>query len=204
MASENSVAQTFVDALVRRDFEGLESTLAPQIDFRALVPGEIVNVTTAPDAAHCFQRWFGDKPDLELIHRKEEVLLDRLLLAYRLRFHKGDQPYITEQRICSTIEDGKFAVIDLVCSGFRPEGVLETAPSVHRFDAGDLGCGSGLPREFRDRLEQIPVCHILEVVTKDPSAKEDLPSLSRLLGHKVRSIQPGADGTFVIRVERAK
>ena len=50
---------------------------------------------------------------------------------------------------------------------------METEPSVHRFDAGDLGCGSGLPREFRARIGQIPIGHILEIVTKDPSAKED-------------------------------
>lgn len=172
--------------------------------FRALAPGEIVTITTAPEAAQCFRRWFGDTSDVELLHLKDEVLVDRLLLEYRLRLHKKNQQYLIEQRICATIENGKFAVIDLVCSGFRPEGVAESEASVHRFDAGDLGCGSGLPREFRARIGQIPVGHILEVVTKDPSAKEDLPSMSRLLGHKVRSIEPGVDGNSVIRVERTK
>ncbi|TMI24492.1 hypothetical protein E6H36_08350 [Candidatus Bathyarchaeota archaeon] len=34
-----------------------------------------------------------------------------------------------------------------------------------------------LPEEFRRRIEGIPIGNILEVVTRDPSAKEDLPSL---------------------------
>jgi TusA-related sulfurtransferase len=197
-------AKVFVDALLWLDFEGMESTLESKVEFRALVPGELVNVATAPEAVQCFRRWFGDKTDLELLHHKSEVLIDRLLLDYRLCLYKGDQPYFVEQRICSASENGKFAVIDMVCSGFRPEGVVETAASVHGFDAGDLGCGSGLPREFRARIRQIPVGHILEVVTKDPSAREDLPSISRLLGHKVRSVEPGAEGEFIIRVESAK
>jgi len=204
MSSSASAAQAFVDALLNLDFEGLESTLEPKVEFRALVPGELVNVATARETAGCFRRWFGDKTGLELLHRKDELLVDRLFLEYRLRLHKGNEAYLVEQRICSSIENGKFVVMDLVCSGFRPEGVVETEASVHRFDAGDLGCGSGLPREFRARIGQIPVGHVLEVVTKDPSAKEDLPSISRLLGHKVRSVEPGAEGEFMIRVERSK
>jgi TusA-related sulfurtransferase len=204
MVSTPSSAQPFVDALLRLDFEGLEAILAPKVEFRALVPGELVNVATASEAVQCFRRWFGDKTGLDLLHHKSEQLIDRLLLEYRLRLYKKGQPYLVEQRMCCTIEEGKFAVIDLVCSGFRPEGVVETEPSVHRFDAGDLGCGSGLPREFRARLGQIPIGHILEVVTKDPSAKEDLPAMARLLGHKVRSIDSGAEGVQIIQVERAK
>lgn len=204
MDSATPTAQAFVDALLRLDFDGLGATLHPQVEFRALVPGEVVSVGTAPEAVKCFRRWFGDKTDLELLHQKSETLIDRLLLEYRLRLHRGAQPYLVEQRIFSTLEDGKFALMDLVCTGFRPEGVAKTEASVHRFDAGDLGCGSGLPREFRARIRQIPIGHILEVVTKDPSAKEDLPSISRLMGHKVQSIEPGAKGEVVIRVERSK
>lgn len=204
MNSTAPAAEAFVAALLQLDFESLEHTLEPKVEFRALVPGELVNVATASEAVQCFRRWFGDKTGLELLHHRSEVFIDRLLLEYRLRLRKGDQPYLVEQRICSIIENGKFAVIDLICSGFRPQGVVETEASVHRFDAGDLGCGSGLPREFRARMGQIPVGHILEVVTKDPSAKEDLPSMSRLLGHKVRSVEPGSGGEIIIRVERAK
>ena len=151
MSSTAPAAQAFVDALLRLDFEALESTLQPKVEFRALVPGELVNVATASEVAQCFRRWLGDKTGLELLHLKTELLIDRWLVEYRLRLRKNDHPYLVEQHLCTFIDNGKFAVIDLVCSGFRPEGVVETAPSVHQFDAGDLGCGYGLPREFRAR-----------------------------------------------------
>lgn len=204
MAATASAAQAFVDALSRLDFEALNATLDSNVQFRALVPGELVDVATASEVVQCFRRWFSDKTDLELLHHKREMLIDRLLLEYRFRLYKKGQPYLVEHRMYCSVENERFVVIDLVCSGFRPEGVMETEASVHRFDAGDMGCGSGLPREFRARIGQIPVGHILEVITRDPSAKEDLPSTARLLGHKVRSIDPGAEGEFIIRVERSK
>jgi arsenite methyltransferase len=80
------------------------------------------------------------------------------------------------------------------------EGVKVAA--IHHFDAGELGCGSGLAEEFRRRLEAIPPGDQLEVVARDPAAKEDLPSLARMLGHQVTSLDPRRDGGMVMTVER--
>lgn len=132
MDSIPSVAKAFVEALVRLDFEGMEAVLDPKVQFRALVPGQLINVATASEAVGCFRRWLGDKRDLELLHLESETLIDRLLVEYGFRLYRGIQPFLVEQRIISTIENGKFVVIDLVCSGIRPEGVVETAASVHR------------------------------------------------------------------------
>lgn len=74
----------------------------------------------------------------------------------------------------------------------------------HRYDSGDLGCGSGLPQEFRRQVSAIRVGHVLEVVTRDPSAKEDLPALARLLGHEVLSVGTSADGSSLIVVKRGR
>ncbi len=91
--------------------------------------------------------------------------------------------------------------MDLLCSGHRPEARAGDA-QVHRFEAGDLGCSSGLPEEFRRRIDAIPVGSILEVRTRDPSAREDLPALARLLGHKVLSVEASSGGTSEIRFRR--
>lgn len=74
----------------------------------------------------------------------------------------------------------------------------------HRYDAGDLGCATGLPQAFRRQLGDIAVGEELEVVTSDPAAREDLPSLARLLGHSVTSVETAADGRIVITVEVAR
>lgn len=75
---------------------------------------------------------------------------------------------------------------------------------VHDYDAGDLGCGTGLPREFAQRLRSIAVGDLLRAIVADESAREDLPALARMLGHRVQSIEEAADGRLVITVERVK
>ena len=75
---------------------------------------------------------------------------------------------------------------------------------VHTFDAGDLSCGTGLAQEFRRQILAIPVGDMLKVETIDPAAKEDLPSLARLMGHTVRSVESPGDGRLLITMERGR
>ena len=75
---------------------------------------------------------------------------------------------------------------------------------VHTFDAGDLSCATGLAEEFRRQIRRIPLGDELVVTTGDPSAKEDLPPLARMMGHTVRSIETSQDGSLVIDVERGR
>ncbi len=76
--------------------------------------------------------------------------------------------------------------------------------STREFDAGTLGCGDGLAAAFRDRIGQMNVGDLLRVRTSDPSAKEDLPSLARLMGHAIRDVQAQPDGSLTITVERRR
>lgn len=79
----------------------------------------------------------------------------------------------------------------------------EESPGVHDFDAGELGCSTGLPAEVRRRLSALAVGERLRIVTRDPSAREDIPALARLLGQRVLAVDPDGD-TTVITVERAR
>ena len=204
MNSIESIAATWIEALARKQFGELESLLAPKVRFRALVPGEEVAVVGPHEVISSYRRWFEDKADFELLDGLGGMLIDRAFVRFRARVNRAGDPYLIDQTLWGDLEEGRFATIDLVCSGFRPEGSRPQAGTRHVFDAGDLGCGTGLPREFRIRLTQIPVGHVLEVVTKDASAKEDLPSLARLLGHAVLSVETGPDGRHIIQVERSK
>jgi TusA-related sulfurtransferase len=71
-----------------------------------------------------------------------------------------------------------------------------------RYDAGDLGCGDGLPREFRHQMQTVPIGAVLQVTVRDPAAKADLPPLARMMGHRVLSQESLGDGRLVINVER--
>ncbi|MGH2640471.1 MAG: sulfurtransferase TusA family protein [Actinomycetota bacterium] len=75
---------------------------------------------------------------------------------------------------------------------------------VHRYDAGNLGCAEGLAGEFRRHMQRIPIGDVLEVTTRDPAAKEDLPPLARMMGHVVRSIEAAGDGRLLVSVERGR
>ncbi len=81
-----------------------------------------------------------------------------------------------------------------------PEG--RDAEAVAEFDAGDRGCGDGLAQEFRRRIDAVDVGQRLRVTVRDPSAKADIPSVARMLGHRVLSEEPFADGRLTITVER--
>lgn len=85
-------------------------------------------------------------------------------------------------------EAAELAALDVVCT----------------YDAGSIGCGEGLPMEFRRRVHALQVGEMIEIVLRDPSAKEDLPSLARMMGHRIRSVEDRADGALVVLVERAR
>lgn len=204
MSSRLEPVARLLDAVIRKDFEGLKSVLHPDVRFRALAPGESVDVGTADEAARVFRRWFADKDGLELVDSEAGPIVDRAQLRYRLRLLRNGEPCLVEHRLFGDLEEERFVSLDLLCSGFRPCGPAPAQGSVHRFEAGELGCATGLPREFRARLVQIPIGHLLEVRTRDAAAKEDLPALARMLGQRVVAIDAGPDGQTRICVERVK
>jgi TusA-related sulfurtransferase len=89
-------------------------------------------------------------------------------------------------------------------TGDSGPGPTQTAGTLSSFDAGSMGCADGLPMEFKRRIQSVAVGERLEVVVHDPSAKEDLPSLARLMGHRIRSIDEREDGGLAIVVERGR
>jgi len=93
--------------------------------------------------------------------------------------------------------------IDLLCSGFQVEPGAVAAPT-QLFDAGDMSCADGLAQEFRRQIAKVAIGGSLEVVVSDPAAKEDLPSLARLLGQRITSTEAHDDGRLTITVERQK
>ena len=69
-------------------------------------------------------------------------------------------------------------------------------------DFGDRGCGDGLARDLRRRIEAVAVGERLRVTVRDPSAKADIPPVARMLGHRIVSQEPFPDGRLVIILER--
>lgn len=198
------VAAAFLDALAAREFTAAQSVLAQDVRFRMLVPGGLMTDEGAGATIGWFRSWFAEADPFQVEASSAEEVEGRAAVTYRLRLHNANGWQLIEQHLMLDVgADGRVGAIDLLCSGFRPIAVDEP-DRVHRYDAGDLGCADGLAGEFRRQIQHIPVGHVLVVSTRDPAAKEDLPSLARLMGHVVRSIKAPGDGRLLVSVERGR
>ncbi|HEX6311671.1 MAG TPA: sulfurtransferase TusA family protein [Acidimicrobiia bacterium] len=200
-------AGALLDALRGRDYAGLERLMDPAVRMQGVVPGGPFERRGPRDVTACFANWFASAHRFEVRDDTAGAVGDRFHLSYRCRLSPppdewSDKWHVIGQELFGDAVDGRIVRLDVLCSGFLPEP--EPSGVRHVFDAGTRGCGDGLPQEFRRRIRAIPVGDLLEVVARDPAAKEDLPSLARMMGQRVQSVEAHRDGRLVISVERAK
>ena len=121
-SSATDPGATLVAALAERDFDRLAGALAPDVRMRALIPPGPVELSGAEPAAARFASWFGESNGLELVRSGSDEIGDRLHVFYRLRVKRASDPWkVIEQHLFCTLDDGRIAALDLVCSGFRPD-----------------------------------------------------------------------------------
>ena len=200
------IAETWLGSFTTGDFDGVAALFDPDVEMRALLPHGPHAYNGREEVTGRFKFWFGTGDESRSVHAEARAVEDRVELSYGFQILNGAEGakpgwQSIEQRAFCDIGT-MIERVDLVCSGFRP--MIETSAQVHRFDAGDMGCGDGLPQEFRRWVRSIGVGEVMEVVTKDPAAKEDLPSLARLMGNTVKSIETLEDGRLLISVERGR
>ena len=191
-----------MEALAARDSKRLRAALHPDAHLRALVPSGFKESIGSDAVAARLESWFAEAERLSVISKKVSHVSDRLRVQYRFDEHypDGDSEIIEQDAYCG-VREGRIDSIDLLCSGHLP-GPAEPGTEIRRFDAGELGCGSGLPQEFRRQITALPVGGILETAARDPAAKEDLPALARMLGHQVLSVTTSSEGQTIVIVKR--
>ena len=64
--------------------------------------------------------WFGDSTMIDLVDTRTGEVGGRLQLTYRLEGVEEGEPYVVQQELFCTLEGGKIAVGDFLCSGFLP------------------------------------------------------------------------------------
>lgn len=194
------------EAIASREFARLADMFDPNIEFRALTPDGLQESVGADEAIRCFADWFGDGHAQELLINESFTVGGRIGLRYRLRRQLGETPetaawYLLEQHCFADVGPLGIERLSLVCSGHTAEPTAAAAGAVHEFDAGDLGCSDGLPQEFMRRIRSVEIGDVLRVITRDPSARQDLPSLARMNGHEVADpeVLDGGRTLFVIK-----
>jgi hypothetical protein len=122
-SSASDLGTALITALAQRDFPRLANTLTPEVRMRALIPPGPVEVLGAEAVAAKFSSWFADAEELELVRSGSDTVADRLHVFYRLRLKKpGDLRKIVEQHLLCAFDEDRITALDLVCSGFRPDG----------------------------------------------------------------------------------
>jgi len=124
-----SVGGVFLEALANRDYHQMAATLAPSVQFRAMLPPGPMDWQGADAVSGVFSSWFGEAEDFELVDATVGEVGGRLHLAWRLRirpapFGIGDGWHVIEQQAYADAGD-TIESLDLLCSGFQPEQASE-------------------------------------------------------------------------------
>jgi hypothetical protein len=121
-----ALAGSFLEGLAAQDFAKLADALDPSIRLRALLPAGPKEWTGAETIAGQFARWFGDTENFELAEATVGEVGGRLRLHWRLRLRAerlGPGWFTVEQQAYADAgEDGHITQLDLLCTGYRPEG----------------------------------------------------------------------------------
>jgi len=117
-AVDTSPVQTFVTALVERDFSTLERTMAEHVEFRALVPPGFRECHTSAAARELIQTWFGEADIFDVQYSTVETIGERVHAGYRVRLREDGDWYLCEQHLFAHTADGLIDKLDVLCSGF--------------------------------------------------------------------------------------
>ncbi len=121
-----ALAGSFLEGLATQDYARLGDALTPGVRLRALLPPGLMEWIGAEVIAQQFARWFGDTEDFELLDATVGEVDGRLHLHWRLRLRAerlGTGWFTVEQQAyADTGDGGRIARLDLLCTGYRPEG----------------------------------------------------------------------------------
>jgi hypothetical protein len=119
-------AGLFLAALAAQDFPRLGGALTTDAHLRGLLPSGLHEWTGAEVIADRFARWFGDTADFELLESSAGQVGGCLHLHWRLRLRAerlGAGWFTVEQQAyAGAAESGRIARLDLLCTGYRPDG----------------------------------------------------------------------------------
>jgi len=111
-------AQVAAD-VARRDPQRLSAALTETVRLRALLPGGPIEVRGRENVAACLCAFFADFDTVRVVESAGEPVADKLLIHYRLHVARAAQRWVCTQTAVCRLVDGRLAVIDLLCSGFR-------------------------------------------------------------------------------------
>jgi hypothetical protein len=121
--TELSVGKRFLATLAARDFERLEDCFQADVSFRALLPSGVREGIGPQVTVAWLRRWFEAADLFDMQRMNVDIVVDRLHITYRIRLRKEGLMQLIEQQAYCVVVDGRVTVMNLLCSGFRPETI---------------------------------------------------------------------------------
>jgi hypothetical protein len=112
-------ATEFAAAVAGRDPTQLAALLTETVRLRTLLPGGPGETHGRAAVAAFLPGLLADFDTVELLESSGEDVADRLLVHYRLGLGRDRTRWVCTQTAVGKVVDGRLAVIDLLCSGFR-------------------------------------------------------------------------------------
>ena len=107
----------FAQAYANGDYDGAQALLAPDVRYREITPKQIVD-ETGPEPIISEVREFLGRFDRHVTLGVETGrIAGREFARTRWRLFEGDEVKVVEWCQYMTIEDGRVAALDVVCSG---------------------------------------------------------------------------------------
>ena len=117
--NHHPLATAIAAAVAGRDSVRLAAAVTDTVRLRALLPGGPIEEHGREAVVSRFGGWFAGIDTVALVESAGQAVADRFLIHYRLDLaQRGTRWACTQTSIC-TIDDGRLATIDLLCSGFR-------------------------------------------------------------------------------------
>ena len=114
-----AIAAAIAAGVARRDPRRLSAALTETVRLRALLPGGPIEAHGRENVATCLCAVLAEFDSVEVVDSTGEDVADRLLIHYRLHVSRGTTRWVCTQTAVGKAVDGRLAVIDLLCSGFR-------------------------------------------------------------------------------------
>ena len=124
-----SIAVTFVDAIVANELARARDLLDPRNDFRAMTPNRIWEADDPAGVEEVLRAWFGH-PE-RTVERVESVdsgsVGDTLRVGWRVHGSGADGRFVYEQQAYVRELEGRVVWMRVMCSGPRPSGTTSLA-----------------------------------------------------------------------------
>jgi hypothetical protein len=121
MDSDAVVAERFVRTILAKNWDAIEGQISTEMQFRALLPGNVVEVERRDAVVGELSDWFGPEIHIDSIDAVDvDSIGDKQRVSFRItaRHEGNDQRYELEQYFYLVVDDGEVQRADVLCSGW--------------------------------------------------------------------------------------